>query len=110
MDAADLGPGNAVNSARIAERSAEIAENSEAMCVKPDRTSAKPDLTFESIDKIDATELRSRNYVPTVVKFEAIIGKYWVTAESFDRIDAICVVTVATFAAIGATRVTKNEG
>ena len=66
--AAALGPGNAANFDRTAEKFAATGASCEATLSKPDRTSVKPDLTFESIDKIDATELRSRNYVQTVVK------------------------------------------
>jgi hypothetical protein len=109
MGAAGLGRGNAANSGRIAEKFAAIDESCEATLGKPDRTDAKQDLTLESIDKIDATVLHSRNYARTVVKFDPIIGKFWATVESFGRIDAICVVTVATFGAIDATHGTEGR-
>jgi hypothetical protein len=109
MGAAGLGRGNAANSGRIAEKFVVTVESCEATLGKPDRTGAKQDLTFASIDKIVATELHSRNYAQTVVKFEAIIGRFWATVESFGRIDAICVVTVATFGAIDATHGTEGR-
>lgn len=102
---------NVRNCERIAERFAATEERFALTGGRSDKTGEKQDLMCASIGRIGAKELRGRNSALTVMKSELIYASCAATDMSCDRIGAISVAIVVTFAETVAMREgTKNEG